>query len=182
MPGSRFRSKTAQGLNGLSGFPARFERFERFFGKPLKLLKFIFKKPLKSRSFLAAVLNGFSRTIFEEFLRNLTKKNDQNHQKARKRQCDAKKQLNPPVRGRGLMLRPLRLKMGMLRPLRPKSGMFRSLRLKMGMMRLCATEKILCNFARPKQHVLRLCATQKKYGATDHCDSKWVCCDIAGAK
>ena len=40
-----------------------------------------------------------------------------------------------PSRGRGLMLRPLRFKMGMLQPLRPKSGIFLPLLLKMGMLR-----------------------------------------------
>ena len=93
------------------------------------------------------------------------------------------------VEVRGLMLRPLRFKMGMLRPLRPKSGMLRPLRLKMGMLRplrlkmgmlrplrpklgmlqplrLCATEEILCDFARPKEDMLRLCATQIRYVAT----------------
>ena len=30
-PGSRIRSKTAHGFNGLGGFLASFERFERFF-------------------------------------------------------------------------------------------------------------------------------------------------------
>ena len=48
--GSRSRSKTAQDLNGLSGFPARFERFGRFFlKKPLKPLKSCFKLSYKFR-------------------------------------------------------------------------------------------------------------------------------------
>ena len=59
-----------------------------------------------------------------------------------------------PGWGRGLMLRPLRLKMGMLR-------------LKMGMLQLCATQEILCDFARPKEDILRPFATHK------------VCCNFA---
>ena len=64
-------------MNYLSGFPARFE-------KPLK--------PLKSRSFLAAAFERFFTQYLSGFKR-FNKKSDKNHQKARKKQCVAKKQL-----------------------------------------------------------------------------------------
>ena len=69
---------------------------------------------------------------------------------------------------RGLMLRPLRLKMSMLLPLRLKIGMFQ----------FCATEEFLCGFARPKKVMLRHCATQKRYVATLQ-DPKKISCDTA---
>ena len=61
-------------------------------------------------------------------------------------------------RGRLLMLRPLRLKMGMLR--------------------LCATEEIFCDFTRSKEDTLRVFPTPKK-ACCDHCVSNCVCCDFA---
>ena len=60
-----------------------------------------------------------------------------------------------PIRDRGLMLRPLRLKLGMFQPLR----------LKTDLLRLCATEETFCEFVQPKQDMLLLCATQKRYVA-----------------
>ena len=66
----------------------------------------------------------------------------------------------------------------MLLPLRPTSGMLRPLRLKMGMLRLCATEEILWDFARPKEDIVRLCATQIRYAAT----LRDPCCDFARPK
>ena len=54
LPGSRSRSKTAQDMSGLSGFPARYEQFERFgrffFGKTAQTAQILLKKPLKNRS------------------------------------------------------------------------------------------------------------------------------------
>ena len=56
IPGSRSRSKTAQDMGGLSGFPVRFERFERFgrlfLEKPLKPLKSCLKNRSKTAHFL----------------------------------------------------------------------------------------------------------------------------------
>ena len=64
LPGSRFRSKPAQDMTGLSGFPARFERFERFFlEKPLKPLKSCLKNRSKTTHFLRLFLNGFLSKI-----------------------------------------------------------------------------------------------------------------------
>ena len=62
--------------------------------------------------------------------------------------------------GRGLLLQPLRLKMGMLR--------------------LCVTEKIarLCSNQNRYDATLR----DPKKACCGHCDSKWVCCDFARPK
>ena len=50
-------------MSGLSGFSARFERFERFgrffFGKTAQTAQILLKKPLKNRSFLAVIFEGF---------------------------------------------------------------------------------------------------------------------------
>ena len=87
--------ENAQDLNDLSNFSARFERFERFFfEKPFKPLKSCFKKPLKSRLFLAAVFERFLRQNLGGFLSGLPKKVIKTIKKPRKKQCDAKKQLN----------------------------------------------------------------------------------------
>ena len=51
-PGSRSRSKTAQDMGGLSGFPARFERFEQF-SQDLSGLGVFFWKNRSNRSNLA---------------------------------------------------------------------------------------------------------------------------------
>ena len=63
---------------------------------------------------------------------------------------------------------------------RPKKGILRPLRLKMGMLRLCATEK----FARLCATQNRYDATLRdpKKVCCGHCDSKKVCCDFAQPK
>ena len=74
------------------------------------------------------------------------------------------------------LLRPLRLKMGMVccdivqsklfaRLCVAKKKLLRPLRLKLGVLRLCATEDICATLCGPK----KVCC--------DHCESKWVLCD-----
>ena len=69
-PGSRSRSKTAQDLNGLSGFPARFELFERFeqIGQFFQALQNA-QKPLISCGEFWTVFNA----RFEQFMSGLKK-------------------------------------------------------------------------------------------------------------
>ena len=60
-----------------------------------------------------------------------------------------------PGQGRGLILRPPRLKMVMFQPSRPKTCLVRPLRLKMNILRYCANEEVLRDFARPEKDLLR---------------------------
>ena len=75
-PGSSYRSKTVQDLNGLSGFQQDLSGLSGLGGlsqKPRKSLKFCFKNHSKAAHFLRRFLNGF-HTRFERFLSGLIKK------------------------------------------------------------------------------------------------------------
>ena len=63
IPGRDPAQKRYQDTSGLSGFPAKFERFEQFgrffFEKTAHPAQILLKKPLKNRSFLAVVFERF---------------------------------------------------------------------------------------------------------------------------
>ena len=82
-PGSRSRSKTAQDMSGMSGFPARFETFERFgrfffwinCSKPFKSCavfeRFFYSKPVQKPLKLPILKQDFERNCLKKRLKLL---------------------------------------------------------------------------------------------------------------